>query len=107
MWRSREVATLTPTCRDAYAGGGGVGGAASPLPSFMGAGGARIALHTELFPSLLSAEEAFFGIVDSLIQGYFLGTSPQTPKLLLYYYEINVLSIVLLEKSLKTKIYPC
>ena len=32
-----------------------------------GAGGARIALHTELFPSLLSAEEAFSSIVDSLV----------------------------------------
>ena len=50
-----------------------------------GAGVARIALHTELFPSLLSPEEAFSGIVDSLVQENFSGDNPQTPDLSLYY----------------------
>ena len=56
-----------------------------PLPSFMGtggAGGARIALYTELFPSLISAEEAFFGIVDSLVQENFSGGKPPDPKII-------------------------
>ena len=51
-----------------------------PLPKTWGAGEARVPLHTELFPSLLSFERAFSGILDSL---------------------------VLLEKSLRTRIYPC
>ena len=48
--------------RDAYAGGG--------------AGGARIALHTDLFPSLLLSEGAFSGIVDSSVQDHFSGGKP-------------------------------
>ena len=43
--------------RDAYAGGG--------------AGGARIALHAELLPSLLPSEGAFSDVVDGLIQENF------------------------------------
>ena len=31
----------------------------------------------------------------------------ENPKLALYYWETNILSIVLMEKSLKTNIYPC
>ena len=70
--------------RDAYAGGGRMG--SFPLcPHSWGAGGARIALHTELFRSLLSAEEASSSIVDSLVQETFSGSKPQTPKLSLYY----------------------
>ena len=44
------------------------------------AGGAILAPHTELIPSLLSSEGAFSGIVDSLVQeNFFWGqaTSPQ------------------------------
>ena len=83
----------------------GAGRAATPSALIHGrAGRAKIDLYPELVPSLLFAEEAFFGIVDSLVHELFLGASPQTPKLSLYYYEINVLSIVRLEKSLKTKI---
>ena len=41
-----------------------------------GAGGARIALHVNLFPSLLSCECSFSGAVDSLVQENFLGASP-------------------------------
>ena len=37
----------------------------------------------------------------------FLGASPQTPNLLRYSYGTNVLNIVLLEESLKTKTYSC
>ena len=42
-----------------------------------------IALHTELFPSLLSAEEAFSSIVDSLIQEHFSGGKPPDPQVVL------------------------
>ena len=84
-----------------------VGGSCPLWPHSWGAGRARIALHTKLFPSLQSAEEAFFGIVESLVQENFSGGKPQTTKLSLYYLEINVLSIVLLEKSLKTRICIC
>ena len=38
----------------------------------------RTALHTELFPSLLSYERVFSGIVDSLVHKNFLRASPQT-----------------------------
>ena len=48
----------------------------------MGAGGARIALHTELFPSLLSAEEAFSGFVDDLVQETFSGGKPPDPQII-------------------------
>ena len=43
-------------------------GQLSSLPSSMVAGGARIALYTELFSSLLSYEGASSGVEDSLIQ---------------------------------------
>ena len=56
--------------RDAYAGGQ----EGQELPSVLNS-----------FPSLLSAEEAFSGIVDSLVQENFSGGKPQTPKLSLYY----------------------
>ena len=36
-------------------------------PTLGGAGGARIVLQTELFPSLLSFERAFSGALDSLV----------------------------------------
>ena len=48
----------------------------------MGAGGARIALYTKLFPSLLSAEEAFSNIVDSLVQETFSGGKPPDPHII-------------------------
>ena len=43
----------------------GAGGAAAPSALIRGeAGGARIALHTELLPSLLPSEGAFSDVVD-------------------------------------------
>ena len=76
------------------------------LPSSMG-GGRRgnNALQTGLFPPLLYSEGAVFCIIDSSVQSHFSGTNPLTPKLSLYYLEINILIIIPLEKSLKTKIY--
>ena len=60
----------------------GVGGVAAPSAFIhRGAGGARIALHTKLFSSLRSAEEAFSDLVDSLVQENFSGSKFQTPKL--------------------------
>ena len=47
----------------------------------MGAGGARIALHTDFLLSLLSSEGAFSVISDSLLQENFSGGKPLTPKL--------------------------
>ena len=44
-----------------------------------GAGGARIALHTQLFPALLSSKGAFSGIVDSLVQETISGGKPPDP----------------------------
>ena len=82
--------------RDAYAGGGRRGNCPHPW----GAGGTTIALHTEFLPSLLSSERAFSYISDSLLQeNFFLGASPQTPKLPFNHLEANILSIALLEKS--------
>ena len=82
----------------------GAGEAASASALFHGwAGGARIVLHTEFFPPLLSREWALSGLVDSLAQENFSGILE--PKLTWYNYEINILNIVLLEKILKTKIY--
>ena len=57
--------TIMDELSDAYAGG--VGGAATPLPPSMGTG-ETIAVHAGLFPSLLSFEWAFSGILDSLVQ---------------------------------------
>ena len=53
-----------------------------PLSSFMAAGGVRIPFHTELPPSLLSTEEAFSGIVDSLVQENFSGGKPPDPQII-------------------------
>ena len=47
----------------------------------MGAGRARIALHTELILSLLSSEGAFSGIVDSLVQENFFSGKPPDPQI--------------------------
>ena len=64
--------------RDAYTGG--AGGAATPAALIHGgAGGARIALYTEFFPSLLSSEGAFSGISDSLVEN-FSGGKPPDPQ---------------------------
>ena len=49
-------------------------------PTLGGAGGARIALHTEFFPSLLSSEGAFPGIADDLVPEYFSGGKPPNPQ---------------------------
>ena len=68
----------------------------------MGTEGARISLCTEFFPILLSSEGVFHGSVDSLAQGHFSGG-----KFTLYYWDTNILSIALVERSLKTEIYPC
>ena len=70
--------------RDAHARG--EEGQLPSLPSSMGAGGTRIALHAELCRSLLSCEGAFFDVSDSLVQKLFLGESPQTLKLTWYDY---------------------
>ena len=45
-------------------------------PCPMGAGGVRIALHTEPILSLLSCEGIFFSVVDSLFQENFSGGMP-------------------------------
>ena len=47
----------------------------------MGAGGARFALQTELFLSLLSSEWAFSGIVDSLVFENCPGSKPSDPQI--------------------------
>ena len=46
-----------------------------------GAGGARVDLQTDLFPSFLSSEGAFSGIEDSMVQEYFSGGKFQNTKL--------------------------
>ena len=78
------------------------------------AGGARIALHAELLPSLLPSEGAFSDVVDGLIQENFSGGKPPDPKLPWCCWETNIHSIVLLEKEHEdqnyrdmTKAYPC
>ena len=50
------------------------------MPTLGGAGGARAALHTDLFLSLQSSEGVFTSILNSLAQGNFYRASPQTPK---------------------------
>ena len=59
----------------------GAGGQMPPLPSVMGGQAARIALHTELFPSLLSSEGAFSGGEDSLVQENVSGDKSPNPNL--------------------------
>ena len=46
-----------------------------------GAGGARIALHTEFFPSLLSSEWALSRIVDRLVEEAFSWGKPPDPQI--------------------------
>ena len=60
----------------------------------MGAGGARITFHAELFPALLSCKVAFFGLIYRLVGKNFLGASPQTLNFPWYNYETNILNIV-------------
>ena len=64
---------------DAYAGGAGE--AAAPSALFHGeAGGARTALHAELFPSHPSCEGAFTDVVDSIVlKKNFPGGKPPFP----------------------------
>ena len=62
--------------RDAYAGG-----QLPPLPSSVGAGGARIALHAELLPFLLPSEGAFSDVVDGWIQENFSKGKPPDPQI--------------------------
>ena len=50
-----------------------------------GAGGARITLHTKLFPSLLSCKGPASGVVDSLVQENFSGGKPPDPQLHMVY----------------------
>ena len=89
-----------------------LGGRKDSYPLYLStweARGASIAFHTELFPSLLSCKGAFSGFLNSFVQENLtpMGVSPQIPILTRYSCETNILSIVLLKKSLKTKIYPC
>ena len=78
-----------------------------PMPFPWGARGARIALHTEVFPFLLSCQKTFSSVVDSLVQENFFGASPQTPNLTWCNYKTKIQNIVPLENILKTKIHPC
>ena len=94
-----------PRCRDAYAGG--QEGQLSPLTSSMGSGRARIALHTEVLPSLLSWERTFYDVIDGLTQENFSGESPHTPNPTRYSYDTSKLNTVFPEKSLKTSNNPC
>ena len=57
-----------------------------------GEGEARTALHIELFPSLLSCEGAFLGVVDSLVQENASGASPKTPNLAWLNYKTTILN---------------
>ena len=54
-------------------------GQLSLCPLLWGAGGAKVALHTELFPSLLSCEQAFPALWIVLFRKLFLGASSHTP----------------------------
>ena len=90
--------------RDAYAGG--QEGQQLPLPSSMGAGGTRIALDTELFPSLLSSKGAFFGIVDSLVQENFSEGKPPDPQITVVLLGDQYNKHCFSGKSLKTKSSP-
>ena len=65
--------------QNAYAGG--ARGAAAPSALFHGgAGRARIALCAALFPSLISCEGAFSGVVDSLVATNFSGGKSPDPQ---------------------------
>ena len=60
----------------------GAGGAAAPSALVLeGAGGARIALCSEFFPSLISSEGEFSGIADSLVKENFSGGKPPEPQI--------------------------
>ena len=59
---------------------GGQEGQLPPLPSSMGAGSARFALCAALFPSLISCEGAFSGVVDSLVAANFSGGKSPDPQ---------------------------
>ena len=59
------------------------------------------------FPSLLSCEGAFSGIIAGLVQENFLGKIPQTLNFTVYNYETNRLTTIFPRKSLKTNKYPC
>ena len=58
-----------------------LGGVGTPMDHPWRAGGARNALHIELFLSLLSSEGAFSSIVDSLAQDSFSGGKPPDPQI--------------------------
>ena len=60
---------------------GGSSGSCPLCPHPWEAGGARVALHTEFFPSLLSSEGVFSGIADSLVQENFSGGKPSDPQI--------------------------
>ena len=74
---------------------------------YWGTGGARIALHTEFFPSLLSCEGAFSGGVNSLVQEIFSGDKPIDPQINTVLQLDKYTKYCSSEKTLKTKIYPC
>ena len=50
-------------------------------PLTRGAGRVRIALHMELFPSLLCCRGTFYGIVDRLVEENFSGGQAPDPNL--------------------------
>ena len=47
----------------------------------LGTGGARIALHVELFPSLLSCKGGFSGVVNGQVEENFPGGKPPDPQI--------------------------
>ena len=67
---------------------GGSTGSCPLCPHPWGAGGARVALRTEFFPSLLSSEGAFSGIADSLLQVNFFFFSIHLNLLQFTYYSL-------------------
>ena len=86
---------------------GGRRGSCPLCPHSRGAGGARIALHTEFFPSLLSAEEAFSGIVDSLAQGHFSGGKPPDPQIIVVLLGDQCIKHCSSGKEFKDQNLPC
>ena len=69
----------------------------------MEAGGARIALHTELLSPLVSSQGAFSGIVDNLVQENFSGGKPPDPYSIVILLGDQYVKHCFSEKELKDK----